>query len=162
MSRIDKKDIAIINSLIEDGRMPCSVIAKKLGTMTERSVRYRINRLVRDGIIDICAIPKPEKLGFPVIADVFIEVESANIETVAKSLAKYECVSYVACSIGNPDISIQIFSPDNSTAYRFVTQVVGKMPGVIKTKTSILPIVLKVAHNWRVPTMSENGFNKVS
>jgi hypothetical protein len=73
-------------------------------------------------------------------------------------MARYECVSYVACSIGNPDLSVQIFAPDNSTAYKFVTEVVGKMPGVIKTQKSILPIVLKCSHNWRVPTLSENGF----
>ncbi len=161
MSKTDEKDISIINMLIDDGRMSCSMIAKKMGNMTERSVRYRINRLVSDGVIQICAVPAPEKLGFPVIADVFIEVESANIEAVAKTLAEYECVSYVGCSIGNPDVSIQIFAEDNPTVYRFVTDIVGKLPGVIKTKTSILPIVLKDTQHWRVPTSSNNEFNKV-
>ena len=141
--------------------MSCAQIAKKMGNISERSVRYRIDRLVADGIIEICAIPNPEKLGYPVTADVFIEVESSSIEQVANELAEYECVSYVACSIGNLDISIQIFARDNAGVYQFMTEVVGKMPGVIKTKTSIFPIQMKAAHNWRVPTSSANGFNKV-
>ncbi len=161
MSKIDSKDISIINLLMGDGRMSCSEIAKKLGNMTERSVRYRINRLLGDGVIQICAVPTVDKLGFPVIADVFIEVESSSIEEVAKSLVEYECVSYVGCSIGDPDISIQVFSEDNSTVYRFVTEVVGKMPGVIKTKTLILPSVLKANEDWRVPTSSSEEFRKV-
>jgi Lrp/AsnC family transcriptional regulator, regulator for asnA, asnC and gidA len=161
MSKIDKKNISIINMLAEDGRMSCSQIAKKMGSITERSVRYRIDRLVADGIIEICAKVNSEKVGYPVCADAFIEVESASIEKVAKELAKYECVCYVACSVGNLDISIQIFAKDNASVFQFMTEIVGKMPGVIKTKISILPIQLKEAYNWRIPTLSENGFKKV-
>ncbi|MBU2511841.1 Lrp/AsnC family transcriptional regulator [bacterium] len=161
MSKIDSKDISIINLLVEDGRMSCSQIAKKMGNITERAVRYRIDRLLADETIKISAIASPEKTGYPVTADVFVEVESASIEKVAKELAEYECVSYVACSIGNLDISIQIFAKDNSAVYQFMTEVVGKMPGVIKTKTSIFPFQLKAAHDWRIPTSSNNGFNKI-
>ncbi len=161
MPKIDSKDISIINMLMDDGRMSCSAIAKKMGNITERSVRYRINRLVNEGVIQISAVPTVDKLGFPVIADIYIEVESGNIEEVARSLAEYEIVSYVACSIGNPDISIQIFSPDNPTVFRFATEIVGKMPGVTKTKALILPIVLKANENWRVPVDFGYEFKKV-
>ncbi|MBU2510217.1 winged helix-turn-helix transcriptional regulator [bacterium] len=161
MPKIDKKNISIINMLMDDGRMSCSEIAKKMGNITERSVQYRINRLVSENVIKICAVPSAEKLGFPVIADIYIEVESANIEEVAKTLAEYECVAYVACSIGNPDVSIQIFSPDNSTVFRFATEIVGKMPGVIKTKTLILPTILKANSQWRVPITFEHEFKRV-
>ncbi len=161
MPKVDSKDVTIINLLMDDGRMSCSAIAKKMGNMTERSVRYRINRLLSDRVIQICAVPEVDKLGYPVIADVFLEVEPAAIESVAESLTEYECVSYVGCSIGNPDISIQVFAEDNPTVFRFVTEVVGKMPGVLKTKTLILPKVLKANEDWRVPTSTGNEFRKV-
>lgn len=161
MSKIDEKDKKIINMLMDDGRMSCSTMAKKMGGITERSVRYRINRLVNEGIIKICAVPTVEKLGFPVIADIYIEVEPPNIESVAESLAQYECVSYVACSIGNPDISIQIFSPDNPAVFKFATEIVAKLPGVIRTKTLILPKILKANDNWRVPLDTNSEFKKV-
>ena len=61
--------------LIEDGRMSSADIARRLGGITERSVRYRLERLVSEGIIRISAVANPKALGYPVTADVFIEVE---------------------------------------------------------------------------------------
>lgn len=114
MYKIDETNVKIINLLMEDGRMSCAKIAHRLGSVSERSVRYRINRLVSESVIRICAVPIPQKLGFPVVADVFIEVESAHILDVAQKLAEYECISYVGCAIGEPDVSVQIFAPDNA------------------------------------------------
>jgi len=57
----------------------------------------------------------------------------------------------VACAIGESDVSIQIFARDNVEVYRFVTEVIGKIPGVRKTTTSIVPIVLKDVYQWHVP-----------
>jgi Lrp/AsnC family transcriptional regulator for asnA, asnC and gidA len=151
MYKIDETNVEIINLLMDDGRMSCAEIAQRLGTVSERSIRYRINRMVQEGIIQICAVPTPEKLGFPVTADVFIKVESAYILDVAQRLAEYECISYVGCALGETDVSVQIFAPDNVSVYEFVTKVIAKMEGVSHTRTAILPHILKDFHQWRVP-----------
>jgi Lrp/AsnC family transcriptional regulator for asnA, asnC and gidA len=114
-------------------------------------VRYRIERIVREGYIQISAITNPKSLGFTVTADVFLEVESNSILDVAKRASEYDCVSYVACSIGERDISIQVVGHDTNEVYNFVTEVIGKIPGVRKTTTSIVPLVLKDVYQWRVP-----------
>ena len=151
MSKFDKTDRLIINVLMQDGRANSAEIARRLGDVTERTVRYRIDRLVREGFIQICAVPNPKLLGFNVTADVFIEVESDQIFEVARSLAEHECISYVACSIGEMDVSVQIIAGSTDEVYSFVTEVIRKTPGVRKTTTSIVPMVLKDIHHWRVP-----------
>ena len=151
MLKIDKFDRQIVNLLMDDGRMPASEIAHRIGEISERVVRYRIERLVRDGLISISAVPHPHALGFNVIADVFIEVEPDHIDEVASRLAKYDFVSYVACSIGEQDVSIQIVARDNAEVYTIATQVIGSLPGVRKTTTSIVPIVMKDVYQWRIP-----------
>ncbi len=151
MSKFDKTDRLIINMLVEDGRASSAEIARQLGDVTERTVRYRIDRLLREGFIQICAVPNPKLLGFNVTADVFIEVESDQIFEVARSLAEHECISYVACSIGEMDVSVQIVAGSTDEVYSFVTEVIRKIPGVRKTTTSIVPMVLKDIHHWRVP-----------
>jgi len=151
MSKIDKKDLEIVSLLMEDGRMPASEIAKRIGHVSERVVRYRIERLVQDGVISISAIPKPRKVGYAVIADVLIQVEPGLIIEVAEKFKGLECVSYVACAIGETDVSIQVVARDNAEVYRFVTEVIGKTPGVRKTTTSIVPLVLKDVYQWRIP-----------
>ncbi len=74
-----------------------------------------------------------------------------QILDVAKKMTLYECISYVACGIGEPDISVQVLARDNAEVYRFVTEVIGKTPGVRKTTTSIVPLVLKDTHQWHIP-----------
>ena len=132
--------------------MSSSDIARKISDLTERSVRYRINRLVGEGIIKIGAIANPLTLGFSVIADIFIEVEPSQILEVAHKLVEYECVSYVACSTGERDVSIQVIARSNAEVYSFVTDEVGKIPGVRRTTTSVVPLILKDVYDWRIPT----------
>jgi DNA-binding Lrp family transcriptional regulator len=60
-------------------------------------------------------------------------------------------VSYVACGIGESDVSIQIVAKDTTEIYQFITEVVRKVPGVRKTTTSIVPLVIKDVYQWRVP-----------
>lgn len=152
MSGLDSVDLKIVDLLMEDGRTSSSAIARKIGNISERSVRYRINRLVSQGIIRVSAIANPQALGFSVVADVFIEIEPGHILEVAHNLAEYECVSYVACSTGERDISVQIVAHDNAELYAFVTEVIGRVPGVRKTTTSIVPIILKDVYQWRIPS----------
>lgn len=147
----DKIDIKIVNLLLEDGRMSASEIARRIGDISERAVRYRIDRMREEGVIQISAVVNPESLGLGVNADVWLEVESDMIMEVAKKIAAYENVRYVACGIGQNDISIQVVAKDTSEIYYFVTEVVRKIPGVRKTTTSIVPIILKDVYQWRIP-----------
>jgi len=151
MYEIDKIDVKIVNLLLEDGRMSASEISRRIGDISERAVRYRIDRMVEDGVISVSAIVIPQAFGFDTRADVWLEVESDKILEVANKMKVYDNVTYVACAIGETDVSIQVVAQDTGEIYRFVTEVVRKVPGVRKTVTSIVPIVLKDVYQWRVP-----------
>lgn len=161
MYEIDKTDVKIVNLLLEDGRISASEIARQIGDISERAVRYRIDRMVEEGVIRISAIVSPKAFGLDTYADVWMEVESDKITDVANQMAQYENVTYVACSIGESDVSIQVVARDTGEIYRFVTEVVRKVPGVRKTTTSIVPVVLKDVYQWRVPEkVAESALNK--
>jgi len=151
MYEFDKIDIKIVNLLLEDGRMSASEISRRMGDISERAIRYRIDRMIDEGVIQISAVVSPEALGFTIKADVWLEVESDLILEVAKKMAAFENVTYVACGIGQNDISIQVVAKDTTEIYHFVTEVVRKVAGVRKTTTSIVPIILKDVYQWRVP-----------
>jgi Lrp/AsnC family transcriptional regulator, regulator for asnA, asnC and gidA len=151
MYNFDKIDIKIVNLLLEDGRMPASEIARRMGDISERAVRYRIDRMINEGIIQISAVARPHAFGLTTIADVWLEVESDRILEVAKKMAQFDHVSYVACGIGESDVSIQIVAKDTAEIYQFITEVVRKVPGVRKTTTSIVPLIIKDVYQWRVP-----------
>jgi Lrp/AsnC family transcriptional regulator, regulator for asnA, asnC and gidA len=151
MYEFDKLDVKIVNLLLDDGRMPASEIARRIGDISERAVRYRIDRMVNEGVMRISAVARPQAFGLTTIADVWMEVESDRILDVAKKMAEFDNISYVACGIGESDVSIQIVAKDTAEIYHFVTDVVRKVPGVRKTTTSIVPLVLKDVYQWRIP-----------
>ena len=131
--------------------MPASEVARRIGDISERAVRYRIDRMVDEGVIKVSAVAKPQAFGLTTIADIWLEVESDRILEVARKMAEFENVSYVACGIGQSDVSIQIVAKDTAEIYQFVTEVVRKVPGVRKTTTSIVPLIIKDVYQWRVP-----------
>lgn len=151
MRKVDQTDRSIVHLLIEDGRMPSAEIARRLGNVSERVVSYRIGRLLKDGVVRVCAVVNPKAVGFPVTADILIEVEPGRVLEVARRMAELECVSYVACSTGDRDLSIQVVARDNEELYRLVTEIIGKVPGVRKTSTVLVPLVLKDVYDWRIP-----------
>jgi Lrp/AsnC family transcriptional regulator for asnA, asnC and gidA len=152
MTKIDAIDKKISDLLIEDGRMSCSKIAERIGKISERAVRYRIERLIKNKVISIHGNVNAEGLGLVVFADVFIEVEPSLVFQIAKLLAEYESVSYVACSTGQNDISIQVLAHDNNELFSFVTDIIGKIPGVRKTHISFVPLRIKDDHIWHIPS----------
>ena len=151
MYKIDKTDIAIVNLLLEDGRKSATEIARQIGDISERTVRYRIDRMVEEGIIRVSAIVSPQAFGLDTYADIWMEVESDKILEVAQKMAEYENVTYVASSLGEADVSIQVVAKDTAEVYQFVTEVVRKVPGVRRTVTSIVPNILKDIYQWRIP-----------
>ncbi len=151
MSELDKVDRAIVRLLMKDGRMSSAEIARQAGGISERSVRYRLDRLIADGVIQVSAIIHPRKVGYEVIADVWMEIEPGRVLDVAHKMAEFEQVSYVGCSTGERDLSIQIYARSNADLFRFVTEVIGNIPGVRKTSTVLVPLVLKDVYDWHIP-----------
>lgn len=161
MYQIDNIDAQIVNLLNEDGRMSCAEIARRIGGVSQRMVSYRMDRMIAEGLISITSVINPKLLGYTIVADVWLEVESDSILEVAQKMTEYECITYVACAIGETDVSVQVVGKTTEEIYRFVTEVIGKTPGIRKTTTSIVPLVLKDTHQWQIPgKMSISGETK--
>jgi Lrp/AsnC family transcriptional regulator for asnA, asnC and gidA len=152
-SPLDALDAKLIEHLMQDGRLSSAALARRL-RVSERTARYRLQRLLDQGLIRVVAMPIPSRLGYTVVADVFMQVEPGSIQQVAEKLATCECVTYVGCSMGESDVSVQVIGRDNQEVYAFVTDVIGRLPGVRKTTTVIVPVVLKDVYQWRVPKAS--------
>ncbi len=156
MNNLDALDIAIADLLVEDGRMPCAEISRRVSAalgrpVSERAVRYRLERLIQRGVMRVVGILSPRVLGYPVAADVMIEVEPGRVSEVARQIATYDCITYVAGSTGERDLSIQVVARDNTELFNFVSNVIGQVPGVRKTTTFLVPVILKDVYEWRVP-----------
>jgi len=151
MGKIDHIDQKIIDLLVVEGDLSCAEIATRIGGISERSVRYRRDRLIQQGIIQIKAIVNPEALGYMVMADVLLTTQAGQDLPVANLLTTFDCIRYVACTIGDNDLRAQIVAHSNAELYNFVIEVLNKVPGVIRTTTVIVPLIFKDSFDWRVP-----------
>jgi Lrp/AsnC family transcriptional regulator for asnA, asnC and gidA len=141
--------------------MPSAEIARRLGNVPTRTVSYRVEGLIDQGIIRIRAIVNPLALGYDVLADVIIDVEPGRLREVADQVARFDQVSYVAIATGNRDLSVQVLARDNEELFEFVTEQLGRIPGVRRTQTHLLPLKVKDIDAWLPPTVAADGFEKV-
>jgi len=149
---LDDIDRRIVALLIKNGRYSSAEIRRRIGDdISERSIRYRIDRLQRAGVIRISAIVNPQTLGYDVVGDVIIDVAPGKLRQVAEELAGFSNVSYVAAATGQGDLSIQVYAQDNQELLRFVDEVVGRLEGVTRTRVVLVPWKLKDVYEWHVP-----------
>jgi Lrp/AsnC family transcriptional regulator for asnA, asnC and gidA len=161
MYKPDSFDWKIIALLNEDGRMTSAEIARKLGNVSARTVTNRINALTEHGIINIRAVVNPESVGYGVLADVFVEVEPGRVREVAQQAAEFPQISYVACATGESDVSISLRVRSIEELFDFVTEKLGKIPGVRRTQSYLLPLKLKDLDTWLPPSvLDENEANE--
>ena len=153
----DQIDWKIITLLNEDGRMPSAEIARRLGNVSSRTVNNRIGALTDQGFIDIRAVVNPEAVGYGVLADVYVEVEPGRVLEVAELVAEFPQATYVACATGDSDVSISLRVRTIEELFQFVDQKLGKIPGVRRTQSYVLPIKLKDLDTWLPPNALDSG-----
>lgn len=151
MNKLDRTDWEIVLLLNEDGRMPNTEIAQRLGNVSARTVSNRIKSLTKKGIISIRAIVNPEAVGYSVLADIYIQVEPGQVREVAEEVANYPETSYVACATGSSEVSIQVLVRSVQELFNFANDQIGKISGVQRTQTYILPLQLKDIDTWMPP-----------
>ncbi len=157
MYKPDRIDWEIITLLNDDGRMPSAEIARRLGSVSARTVTNRIHILTKLGIINVRAVVNPLKVGYSVLADVLIEADPGRVREVAERAAEYPQISYVACATGESDVSITLRVRDNQELFDFVTEVLGKIPGVRRTQSYIMHLKLKDLDAWMPPSVFDGG-----
>jgi len=150
MQTADHLDHQIIHLLNEDGRMASAEIARRLG-QPARTIRYRLDRLFKNDIMQVCPILTPAAFGYEILADVLIETEAGQVLNVAQAAAALPQVSYVACATGDRDVSAQVVAATVDGLYRFITDVLHAIPGVRRTQTVLLPVKLKDIYQWLPP-----------
>jgi len=106
---LDEKDKKILELLQDDGRLPLSEVARKVGGITKVGVAYRLKRLTRKGIIEgFHARINPEKVGkeYVLITRVRCDPRGVAEEKVAQRIASLKGVSSVYQLFGADDLLV--------------------------------------------------------
>ncbi len=136
--------------------MPSAEVARRLGNISSRTVNNRINALTEQGFIDIRAVVNPVAVGYGVLADVYVEVEPGRVREVAEIVAEFPQATYVACATGASDVSISLRVRTIEELFQFVDQKLGRIAGVRRTQSYVLPIKLKDLDTWLPPSVFDS------
>jgi len=145
----------IIALLQEDGRMPFSTIATKLG-VSEGTVRNRVNQLRDDNVMEISASVLPQAFGFNWNSVVFIKLNAgADIEKVAARLAKISEVYYVVHMTGQHDLAITSYHRDRQHFRDFLTKHFYGHSEIAAVDANVNLKVYKMKLKWQEPLVGE-------
>ncbi|MBN1313910.1 MAG: Lrp/AsnC family transcriptional regulator [Anaerolineales bacterium] len=151
MIKLDSIDRDIVKSLMRDGRKSSAAVARELD-LVDRTVQYRIDRLIKSGAVEIVALVVPQALNYNIIVDIHCQVDISRINEVAETVAQFEEVGYVGCSTGDQDVSLQAYFESTAKMYEFLTEKLGKLEGIRHTRTAVVPRVVKSIVDWTIPS----------
>ncbi len=150
MQALDKIDLSIMQILNKDARISSSEIARQV-RIPERTVYHRIRRLLEGNYIKTVAVINPKAFGYTLAVDIFCEIELGLINQAAEALLSMPEVSYIAISTGDQDISIQALFKGIEEMQAFITHKLHQVPGMRRTRTVLIPRILKDTYQWLPP-----------
>jgi Lrp/AsnC family transcriptional regulator for asnA, asnC and gidA len=150
LSRFNRVDKAIIECLNKDARASSAEIARELG-IAERTVRYRIQRLAEQNVIRPITVVNPASFGYNLAVDIFCEVDLEYQNQTIDALLSLPEVTYVAISTGDQDIILQAIFKNSDEVHDFITHKLHQVPGMRRTRTVLVPRILKDTYQWLPP-----------
>ncbi len=158
MLKLTDLDHKLIRRLNRDARLSSAELAREFG-ISERTVRNRIQRLITEGVLKPVAVVNPLVFGYNLVVDIFCEVEVSMREDVIQAIRAFPEVSYMAFSTGDQDISFQALFKNTEDMHEFITQKVYSIPGIRRTRTVLVPRIVKDTYQWLPP---EEAFTSTS
>jgi DNA-binding Lrp family transcriptional regulator len=144
---LDEVDLAIIELLRADGRLPYRAIARELG-LTEATVRSRVRRLEDSNTMRVVAVTDIEAAGYDMLLAVGIQVESRSPEAVARDLAAIPEVFSVNVVVGTHDIEILVVAENQAALDELLNGQLAMLPGVRRLTPALAVDVLKNQPDW--------------
>ncbi len=99
----DDVDKHLVELLQKDARQSSGALAKKLA-VSATTVRRRLRKLIKEGVLRVVAVVDPKKVGLPLITFITFDVAHDKVEAVMARLAKREDVIWVSSTTGRFDV----------------------------------------------------------
>lgn len=142
-------DRAIIHELWDNPLETNEAVAKTLG-MSEATVRNRVNRLRKNGVIHITAIRNVALGSEMVFASIGIELAAGYHQQVIEKLCALRQVHFVAQVLGRYDLIAQVLVADTTELATFLSDIVSPMKGIRSARAEQSLQALKYDYRWRI------------
>lgn len=144
---LDELDRLIVAALQVNGRATWQQISSVVGA-SESTVSRRANRLLRDGVVRVSAVPDPARcgLGTPVLMQVTCEVGATR--SVARAMAMRSDVRFVALLTGTYDLVLEVVVGSRAHLAEVLVDELRSVPGISATTTETIVRNFKTSYDW--------------
>ena len=141
---MDTIDFKIINVLKENSRSTTSEISKRVN-LSIPAVAERIRKMDEADIIEKYTIKvNRDKINYKLLAFIFVNIDKTeNVEEFRKSIVEYSFVLECHHVVGEYDYLLKVLVEDTKSLEYFVSNMLKKIKGVIKSNTIIALSSLK-------------------
>ena len=133
LKAVDELNLDIIRHLW-NGRKPYAEIANELG-ITTNTVRNRVNKLKKDGVLQIIGLVDPSAVPGHYSAFMAFKVETHKLAQALEQIGNMKGVVMAGCVNGRYDIMALAFFNEEYTHEKFVFEELSKVDGVIGVET---------------------------
>ena len=143
--KIDETSLAIIKHLL-NGRKSFKVIADDL-SITENTVRARVNRLIEEKVLDVNGLVDPEQIPGHRVVVVGVKLGTMNLMAKGEEFSRLKGVISVCVVTGRYDLILTVLLRDDYDLLHFYKDEVSQIQEVQSVET----FVVYKAFNLKVP-----------
>lgn len=145
---MDITDIKIIEVLKQNGRATASEISKRV-SLSVPAVTERIRKMEETGLIEGYTVRiNRERTNYRLLAYIFVSIDrTENIEEFRDDIVKFNSVLECHHVVGEYDYLLKVIVEDTKSLEHFLSDVLKKVNGVVKSNTVIVLSTLKEAIN---------------
>jgi Lrp/AsnC family transcriptional regulator for asnA, asnC and gidA len=143
--KIDETSLAIIKHLRE-GRKSFQKIAEEL-SITENTVRARVNRLTEEGVLEVTGLVDPEAIPGHRLVMVGIKLGTMDLVKKGEEFSRLKGVVSVCVVTGRYDLILTVLLNDTDDLLAFYTEQVSRIRDVQSAET----FVVYKTYNLKVP-----------
>ena len=134
--KIDQINISIIKHL-NDGRKSFKEIADEL-SITENTVRSRVNTMVKEGILSIKGLINPELLPNHQLILIGVKLKTVDLVNKGREFSNLKGVISANVVTGRYDIILTVLLKEEFSLLHFYTNEVSKIKDVMSVETFVV------------------------
>lgn len=143
--KVDATNLEIIRHL-RSGRKSYKIIAQEL-SITENTVRSRVNKMIEEGLLDISGNIRVDALQGHHLLYLGVKLNSMNLQDKAKEFSKLKGVISAGIVTGRYDLILQVLLNNDYNLLEFITTQVPKIQDV----QTVESFVVYEGYNLKVP-----------
>ncbi len=144
---LDKLDQELLDLLLTDPDMTNKELASKLNA-SESTTRRRRQSLIDKGYIRYSIVSDPFRLGYTIMALIGLQIDMGQLESIEVALGQLSQLRFVGLTIGRYDVLTEAWFKSNQEMLSFVTNVLGRIPGIQRSETLQVLKLVKYGYDW--------------